>query len=126
MTDIFIGVDVSKDWIDVFHPKRGNLQVRQSLRELENWVRSLHKSSALVVFEATGGYDAMLREALDGAEVPYHRANPARARDFARAVGIIGKTDRVDARCLSQMGRQLELAPTPKLSAAQSALRASF
>jgi len=47
----------------------------------------------------------------------------ARARHFARAIGVIGKTDRVDAQCLWRMGEQLRLEPTPPLSHELKALK---
>ena len=111
MTDIYVGVDVSKDWIDIFHPEHGALRLHQTPEALAKWAQDIDKPKLLVVFEATGSYDLPLREALENAGISYHRANPARARDFARAVGIIGKTDRVDARCLERMGRQLYHGP---------------
>ena len=89
MADIFIGVDVSKDWIDIFHPEQGALRLKQTPQTLAEWAQKLcvsGNSGMMVVFEATGGYDALLREVLGTAGIAYHRANPARARDFARAV----------------------------------------
>jgi transposase len=59
------------------------------------------------VFEASGGYDHQLHDALESAQVRFSRINPRRARDFARAMGVIGKTDRVDARMLAELGARL-------------------
>jgi transposase len=61
-----------------------------------------------VVFEATGGYDRTLRDALAGANVRFSRVNPGRARDFARAAGFLAKTDKVDARMLAAFGAALK------------------
>jgi transposase len=60
-----------------------------------------------VVFEATGRYDRTLRDALDAADVPYARANPKRVRDFAKACGLLAKTDGIDARALSLFGERM-------------------
>ena len=73
------------------------------------------KEGAWVVFEASGGYDHQLRDALESAQVRFSRINPRQARDFARAMGVIGKTDRVDARMLAELGARLTPAPTQPL-----------
>jgi transposase len=54
----------------------------------------------LVVIEATGGYERGLVCALQGAGITVARVNPRQARDFAKSMGILAKTDRVDARAL--------------------------
>jgi transposase len=77
-----------------------------------------------VVFEASGGYDRVLREALEAAAVCFSRVNPRQARDFARAMGGLGKTDRVDARLLCELGARLQPAPTKPATAARRALQA--
>lgn len=123
MAETFIGVDVSKRWIDVYRPGLGFSRIDMERKQLRGFVRQLDPQGDLVVLEATGGYETMLLEELERRAVRYHRANPARARNFARAIGVIGKTDRVDAGCLSRMGQQLQLPATPPLSAAQSALK---
>ena len=116
MTETYIGVDVSKDWIDVFDPDLGTFRLEMKVRELKRFADKLSKRSAFVVLEATGGYEKPLLAALELEGIVYHRANPARARNFARAVGVIGKTDKVDAQCLARMGKQLQLEPTEPLS----------
>ncbi|WP_334453159.1 IS110 family transposase [Bradyrhizobium elkanii] len=67
---------------------------------------------ALVVFEATGIYDLALREALRQAGIQFARINPARARDFARASGLLAKTDPIDARMLAAFARAMQPAPS--------------
>lgn len=124
MDDIFIGVDVSKDWIDVWEPDLGHRQVAAKPRALARLARGWAKIGAMVVFEATGGYDRPLCAALERAEVPYARVNPRQARAFARATGVIGKTDRVDARMLARMGARLELRRTEPVAPARGALQA--
>ena len=77
-----------------------------------------------VVFEASGGYDHQLRDALETAQVRFSRINPRQARDFAKAMGVIGKTDRVDARMLAELGDRLTPAQTPTLPPDRRALQA--
>ena len=67
---------------------------------------------AFFVFEATSGCDDALRQLLTSAKVPFARVNPRRAREFAKAAGVLAKTDRVDARVLAELGLRLELTPT--------------
>ena len=58
----------------------------------------------LVVVEATGGYERGLVCALQGAGITVARVNPRQARDFAKSMGVLAKTDRVDARILRDFG----------------------
>ena len=107
-----IGVDIAKDWIDVFFlSARRAERVPMATAELRAF--AARARGALVVFEASGGYEHPLAEALDAADVTYTRVNPRQAREFARATGRLAKTDRVDARVLAEMGRALALRPTP-------------
>ncbi len=107
-----IGVDIAKDWIDVFFlSARRAERVPMATAELRAF--AARARGALVVFEASGGYEHPLAEALDAADVTYARVNPRQAREFARATGRLAKTDRVDARVLAEMGRALALRPTP-------------
>ena len=104
------GVDVAKDWIDMCDPHGRLRRIENAPRPLKAFAKSA--SDALVVFEASGGYDRTLTLALEAAGVAYARVNPRHAREFARATGRLAKTDRVDARVLAQMGAALKLDPT--------------
>ena len=108
----YIGVDIAKNWIDVFDPETATAQRIPASRA---GLRAFAKSGAgkLVVFEASGGYERPLAEALAAQNQPYARVNPRQAREFARATGRLAKTDRVDAEMLAQMGAALRLSPTP-------------
>ena len=66
---------------------------------------------ALVVMEATGGYEAPLACALQAAGLAVAVVNPKRARDFAKGVGSGAKTDRIDARMLAEFGQMLRHKP---------------
>ena len=73
------------------------------------------KAGVWVILEASGGYDRLLRDALEATQARFSRVNPRQARDFARALGVIGKTDRIDATMLARMGATLDLeARAPK------------
>lgn len=123
MSDVVFGVDVAKGWIDSFGPDGAR---RVAVSELDGFARHVASLGGRVVFEASGGVEAPLRCALAGAGVVAHRVNPARARAFARSLGRLAKTDRVDARTLCEMGRRLDLpvcAPEPEDLSAFRALR---
>jgi transposase len=109
-----VGCDVSKQTLDVF-----DQGVSESIANTPAACAALaaRLTGRFVVFEATGGYDRALREALTAAGVRFSRINPGRARDFARAAGFLAKTDKVDARMLAAFGQALapaaETAPDP-------------
>ncbi len=103
-----LGVDIARDWIDVFDLSSGTSN-RITTADLQIFVRPLR--DVLVVFEATGGYERPLVEALEARGISYVRVNPRQAREFARATGRLAKTDKVDACVLAHMGRALELKP---------------
>ena len=108
-----IGVDVSKDWIDVFTLSTSKLErIATTKQALARFAQSA--KGCLVVCEASGGgYERALTEALGQAGVDCARVNPRQAREFAQATGRLAKTDRVDAEVLARMGRALELRPIP-------------
>ena len=103
----FVGIDVSKHFLDVFDDGR--------VERVPNTTESVAALAArwqesFVLFEATGSYDARLRQALEAAGIRFARVNPARARDFARATGRLAKTDAIDARMLAMMAQSLSVA----------------
>ena len=107
----FIGVDIAKDWIDAFHLSTARHERISTTRQaLARFAKAAGK--ALVVLEASGGYERPVIEALAKAGVGYARVNPRQAREFARLLGKLAKTDRVDAAILARMGKALELEPT--------------
>lgn len=109
----FIGIDVSKHHLDVFEGGRGGAaRLANDEASLAPLVARWRAEGAFVLFEATGQYDARLRRALTAADIAFARVNPARARDFARAAGILAKTDRIDARMLAAMAQTLAPART--------------
>jgi transposase len=101
-----LGVDVARDWIDTFD--LASCEARRIAMTREDLKAFLARhGGALVVFEASGGYERPLVEALEAARTAYARVNPRQAREFARACGRLAKTDRVDAEVLARMGAAL-------------------
>lgn len=98
-----VGIDVSKDWLDVHAlPSGEGLRLPNSkdgIRKLKRWLQRFEV--ALVVVEATGKWHRPLRRSLDAAAIPVAVVDPFRVRMFAKAQGIFAKTDRLDARVLA-------------------------
>lgn len=115
MTNVSVGVDVSKDHLDVHRLPDGTAKQftndATGHRALIRWLKPFQVDR--IVFEATGRYTHKLELALTAAALPSVKLNPARARRFAEAIGTLAKTDAVDAAMLARMGKALELAPTP-------------
>ena len=84
---IFIGVDVAKDWLDIHHASHGATRINNSSAAARSFAARCAKEAAWVVFEASGGYDHQLRDALESAQVRFSRINPRQARDFREGDG---------------------------------------
>lgn len=76
----------------------------------------------LVVLEATGGYERGLVCALQGAHIAVARVNPRQASDFAKSMGVLAKTDQVDARTLRDFADVLDPPPSASPSAPSGAV----
>ena len=123
MQDLFIGVDVAKDWLDIHHPNQKPDRITNTPTAIRQFVISCRRDGAWVIFEATGGYDHALRNALERSDTKFSRINPRQARDFARAMGIAGKTDRIDARMLAEFGARLRPKQTLPVAPQRRALQ---
>lgn len=105
-----VGIDVSKAHVDVV-VIGAKLEAKRFANDVEG-----HSALAaalrplgveLVVMEATGGYEMALACALQAAGLAVVVINPKQARDFAKAMGCLAKTDRIDARTLAELGTVL-------------------
>jgi transposase len=94
------GIDVSKQHLDACW----GAEEQRVVNDATGWDELIAKfkdaAVDLVVIEATGGYERGLVCALQGAAITVARVNPRQARDFAKSMGVLAKTDRVDARLL--------------------------
>lgn len=117
MMDDSIGVDVSKDHLDVHRLSDGAASrfanTAAGFRALAKWLGA--DRPARVVYEATGPYHAGLEKRFAG-KLPLCKVNPLQARRFAQSKGTRAKTDQVDARMLAQMGAALALEPDRPMS----------
>lgn len=113
--EIFVGIDVSKDALDVACSRE--LSARRfenndaGLEQLCEYLRGF--TVALVVMEATGGYQRLALGTLSNAGYPTVAINPRQAREFARAMGKLEKTDQVDARVLMLFAERIRPATRP-------------
>ena len=107
---VTVGIDVAKAHVDVCV-----LGVASGVQRFANdadghsalTAALLPLGAGLVVMEATGGYEAALACALQASGLPVAVLNPRQARDFARSMGRLAKTDAVDARMLAEMAAVL-------------------
>jgi transposase len=129
-TGVYVGVDVCKDWLDVYlHPIGQAFRVSNTSEGLKAVKRRIAQLPVeLIVMEATGKFHRQAHRTLHAAGLAVAVINPLRARLFAEAVGQLAKTDRLDARVLALMGQALEpsaIAPAPEaIEALQELARA--
>ena len=99
MEAMVVGVDVSKDRLDVaVRPTGESFVFKRTAAGIEDLVARLKaRSPTLVAIEATGGFEAVVAAGLAGAGLPVVVVNPAQVRAFARALGKRAKTDPIDA-----------------------------
>jgi len=111
--DEYVGIDVSKKTLDVATLHRGE---HRTVRHDEEGIRSICEQllalrPKLIVMEATGGYERELAIALVLAGLPVAVVNPRQVRDFAKAMGMLAKTDKVDAGVLALFGERIRPEP---------------
>ena len=105
-----VGIDVAKPHVDVsVLGAKFDAQRFDNDAEAHSALAAALKplGVALVVMEATGGYEAALACALQAAGLPVAVVNPRQARDFAKSMGRLAKTDRIDARMLAEFAAVL-------------------
>jgi transposase len=110
MERIFVGIDVSKDRLDVHvRPSDESFAVRSDEAGIAALLARLAVlQPALMVLEATGGYEAAVAAALAHAGVPVAVVNPRQIRDFARATGQLAKSDTLDARVIARFAETVQ------------------
>jgi transposase len=106
----YVGLDVSKDKLDVaIWGEKNCLEVANSKRGIARLVKQmLALGPKLVVVEATGGYEEAVVLALFEAGMPVALVSPQRVRQYARAKGLLAKTDRLDAEILADYGKHIQ------------------
>lgn len=108
--EIYVGIDVSKDQLDVaIRGEKKCLEFSNSKRGIAKLVKQmLALEPQLLVVEATGGYEEAVVLGLFEAGLPVALVSPQRVRQYARAKGLLAKTDRIDAHLLADYGKQIQ------------------
>ena len=105
----YVGIDVSKDRLDIAVLEgrcESVANTREGIANVVQWMQALQPE--LIVVEATGGYQRNVVDALFHAGLCVAVVNPARVRQFARASGLLAKTDKLDAFVLAEFGRKMQ------------------
>ena len=122
MTERFVGIDVSKDRLDIAMAPDGTAwSVANSEPGLADLVARVAAAAPVaIILEASGGYERLALAELRVANLPAVLVNPRQVRDFAKATGRLAKTDRLDAQLLAHFGATLRPTvrplPAPELA----------
>jgi transposase len=124
MTKQVVGIDVGKAKLDVGVNNEKRVQTwsndEAGRKGLSEWV--VAQKVELVVVEASGGYETALVSELVARGVAVALVNPTRVRAFARAEGILAKTDKIDARVIARFGATMKPQATVRREEAQVVL----
>ena len=115
MEQVYVGIDVAKDRLDVhLRPSGEAFAVARDGKGLEELTARLGGLEvALAVLEATGGFEVTVAAALCAAGLPLAVVNPRQIRDFARATGRLAKTDALDAAAIAHFAEAVHPEPRP-------------
>jgi hypothetical protein len=115
VAECWVGIDVAKAHLDVaIWPTRERLRVTHDEAGMAELIAGLRpRAVALIVLEATGGLETRVAGMLIEAQFPTAVINPRQARDFAKALGVLAKTDALDAGVLARFGQSIQPQPRP-------------
>ena len=122
----WVGIDVSKATLDIHvQPSGAQWQMANRQAQFDALAEQLAAlAPERIVLEASGGYEAAVVAVLVERELPVVVVNPRQVRDFARALGQLAKTDRIDAQVLARFGEAIRPDVRAMPDAATQALRA--
>jgi transposase len=121
----YVGIDVAKRSFDVCQlPEGTHSSLPYDQKGLQQLLHQLPTpDSVLVILEATGGYQRRLVAELSSAGYIVAVVNPRNVRDFAKADGILAKTDRIDAQVIARFGLKFDIRPLSKYPQKQAQLQ---
>ena len=121
---VYIGVDVAKGHLDVSWAQEARrfANDKSGRAALVAWIKQ-SPAAVQLICEASGGYEQALLELLHQRQVKITLVQANRVRQYARAAGILAKTDKVDARVLACFGAAMQPQPSVPRSAEQKQLR---
>lgn len=113
---VSVGIDVAKATLDLHLLPSGQAHTLPNFKAGFKQLKQLLPKPAhcLIVLEATGGFEREVVAELIDAGYRVAVINPKRARDFAKALGLVAKTDRIDARVLALFAEKVQPAPSEK------------
>jgi transposase len=119
-SETFVGIDVSKRWLEVqIHGDTKSWKVSNDPDGFAVLIEQMKAAHAdLIVFEATGGYESRAARALSEVGLGVSVVNPTRVRRLAEAVGILAKTDKIDAKVIAHFAHVVH----PPVNGLQTAL----
>jgi transposase len=119
----YIGIDVAKDSMEVMaHEGTEHWNFPNDEAGIAKLITRMKKlSPTLIVLEATGGYEITIATELHSGGFPVAVVNPRHIRDFARSIGILAKTDILDAKVIARYAATVQ--PTPRALPAEETKR---
>jgi transposase len=124
-TKVYVGIDVAKGHLDVAWEQR-SWRVSNDAgghRELVKRLEKIKPACLHVICEASGGYERALLLALERGGIDFSLVQASRVRQYARACGLLAKTDAIDAQLLARFGQAIVPRPNKTLPPAQRQLR---
>ncbi len=125
MQNSFIGIDISKDRLDVHVlPENVSYSYPYETQKVKALIRKLKKHNpVLIVMEATGGYEISIAVQLSAAGLNTAVVNPRQIRDYARAIGKLAKTDAIDAYVIARFAQDVKPEAREQLSVQELQLK---
>jgi transposase len=121
---VYLGVDIAKSYLDAAIGSQRRRFANEAVghRELIRWIKQLDRE-VQVICEPSGGYERTFVRALVGVQIKVSLVPANRVRQFARAAGILAKTDRIDAKLLCVFAEAMQPAPISASQLEQEHLR---
>ena len=125
MSELYVGIDVSKEQLDIALSDGRELQCPNDEAGHAVLCQILSVSPPkLIVMEATGGLERAVAVELAGHGLALRIVNARNVRHFAKAAGLLAKTDRIDAQVLMHFGQLMKLEPREPIDEQQRILQA--
>lgn len=108
-----IGIDVGKSELFIYWNHK-TISILNSYKAIALWLRQNKKQLKecyLIAFEATGGYETELKRTLNKAGIPYRMVHANHVRNFAKANGVLAKTDKIDAKIIAEYAIAMNISP---------------
>lgn len=108
-----IGIDIGKAELFIYWDGK-TTSIANNSKTICYWLEKHSeqlKQVSLIVFEPTGGYELYLKNALIKSNLPYRMVHANHVRNFAKANGVLAKTDRIDAKIIADYASSMKISP---------------